>query len=148
MRRNGYRGAIRAWPLFSMQRLPNIFSSFSAASIIRLAEDRRKSLVTKVGLEPTPPLQGPDFESGTSAIAVALETACGGALSLRIQGSHVATLVFSHCGRMGLTLPILFPIFSQSGSGTDVLAVGPDEANQYIKSHPPDARRDVMIGTV
>ena len=29
---------------------------------------RRKSLVPKVGLEPTPPLQGPDFESGASAI--------------------------------------------------------------------------------
>ena len=27
-----------------------------------------KSLVPKVGLEPTPPLQGPDFESGASAI--------------------------------------------------------------------------------
>ena len=25
------------------------------------------------------------------------------------KSSHVATLVFSHCGRIGLTLPTLFP---------------------------------------
>jgi hypothetical protein len=36
---------------------------------------------------------------------VALETGCGGAKSLRIQGSHDATLVFSHCGSVGRTLP-------------------------------------------
>jgi hypothetical protein len=35
--------------------------------------------IPNVGLEPTPPLRGPDFESGSSAIAVALETGCGGA---------------------------------------------------------------------
>ncbi len=34
---------------------------------------RDTSIVTKVGLEPTPPLRGRDFESGTFAISVALE---------------------------------------------------------------------------
>jgi hypothetical protein len=29
-------------------------------------------LIPKVGLEPTPPLRGPDFESGSSAIAVSV----------------------------------------------------------------------------
>ncbi len=40
---------------------------------------RRTSLVPNVRLEPTPHLRRPDFESGASAIAVALETGCGGA---------------------------------------------------------------------
>jgi hypothetical protein len=32
--------------------------------------------------------------------------------------------------------------------GVEILAVGPDEASQYINSHPPETRQDVMIGTV
>ena len=33
-----------------------------------------ESLIPKVGLESTPPLRGPDFESGTSGVLVVLET--------------------------------------------------------------------------
>jgi hypothetical protein len=32
--------------------------------------------------------------------------------------------------------------------GVEILAVGPEEAGHYIKSHPPEERQDVMIGTV
>ena len=32
--------------------------------------------------------------------------------------------------------------------GVEILAVGPDEASQYINSHPPETRQDVMIATV
>jgi hypothetical protein len=32
--------------------------------------------------------------------------------------------------------------------GVEIVAVGPDEASQYIRSHPPEERQDVMIGTV
>jgi hypothetical protein len=32
--------------------------------------------------------------------------------------------------------------------GVEILAVGPEEASQYIKSNPPEERQDVMIGTV
>ena len=42
-----------------------MFSAVLAALVsLRTAEIRRKSLVPKVGLEPTPSCEAPDFESG------------------------------------------------------------------------------------
>ena len=32
--------------------------------------------------------------------------------------------------------------------GVEVLAVGWDEASQYLEDHPPETRQDVRIGTV
>jgi hypothetical protein len=32
--------------------------------------------------------------------------------------------------------------------GVEILAVGWDEASQYLKNHPPETRQDVRIGTV
>jgi len=55
------------------------FVMFEAGRAIYDGAIHPELLIPKVGLEPTHPLRGPDFESGTSAIAVALETGCGGA---------------------------------------------------------------------
>jgi hypothetical protein len=57
-------------------------SHFNATLRLIVRIERGKSLsrqYRRQGLEPTPVLRGPDFESGASAIAVALETGCGGA---------------------------------------------------------------------
>jgi hypothetical protein len=50
------------------------FVNFEDGRAIKQGAIHLESLIPKVGLEPTPPLQGPDFESGASAISVALET--------------------------------------------------------------------------
>jgi hypothetical protein len=36
----------------------------------------------------------------------------------------------------------------RTSQGVEILAVGPEEASQYIKSHPPETRQDVRIGIV
>jgi len=50
------------------------FVKFQVGRAIKQGAIHHKSLIPKVGLEPTPPLRGLDFESGASAISVALET--------------------------------------------------------------------------
>jgi hypothetical protein len=50
------------------------FVNFEDGRAIKQGAIHLESLIPKVGLEPTPPLQGPDFESGTSANSVVLET--------------------------------------------------------------------------
>ena len=74
-----------------------------------------ESLIPKVGLEPTPPLKGPDFESGTSAILVVLETRCSDDQRARFQGDYDTTSIYACCCRIGLISPVLFPFCSQIG---------------------------------
>jgi hypothetical protein len=38
--------------------------------------------------------------------------------------------------------------YRRTPQGVEVLAVGWEEANKYREEHPPDERRDVIIGTV
>ena len=55
------------------------FVKFEGGPAITNSAIHTESIIPKVGLEPTRPSRGPDFESGTSAILVVLETRCGGA---------------------------------------------------------------------
>ncbi len=55
------------------------FAMFEGGRAINDGAIHPELLKPNVRLEPTPSLRGPGFESGTSAIAVALETGCGGA---------------------------------------------------------------------
>ena len=55
------------------------FVTFEGGRAIKEGANHAESSVPKVGLEPTSPLQVPDFESGTSASPVILETGCGDA---------------------------------------------------------------------
>ena len=55
------------------------FVTFEGGRAIKEGANHAESSVPKVGLEPTRVLPSPDFESGTSAIVVVLETRCGGA---------------------------------------------------------------------
>jgi hypothetical protein len=50
------------------------FAMFEGGRAINDGAIHPELLKPNVRLEPTPPLQGPDFESGTSAIVVVLET--------------------------------------------------------------------------
>ena len=50
------------------------FVNFEDGRAIKQGAIHLESPIPKVGLEPTPPLRGPGFESGASAISVALET--------------------------------------------------------------------------
>ena len=50
------------------------FVNFEDGRAIKQGAIHLESLIPKVGLEPTPPLRGPDFESGSSAIYVVLQT--------------------------------------------------------------------------
>jgi hypothetical protein len=38
--------------------------------------------------------------------------------------------------------------YRRTPQGIEVLAVGWEEASKYLKDHPPETRRDVVIGTV
>jgi hypothetical protein len=38
--------------------------------------------------------------------------------------------------------------YRRTPRGVEVLAVGQEEADQYRKDHPPETRRDVVIGVV
>jgi hypothetical protein len=66
------RFALRDQPSLRLQCHRNAVTSLLPRRAVRQVAIRRKSIVPKVGLEPTPPLQGPDFESGASAINAAL----------------------------------------------------------------------------
>lgn len=90
------------------------FAMFEGERAINDGAIQPELLEPNVRLEPTPLLRGPDFESGTSAISVVLETRWSDTQIPCFQGEYDAALSYLHCGGIDLMSPILLPICCQN----------------------------------